>query len=334
MTPLKQGRYKAVAGYYYKTPKEIWGFRAKAPRGQPAKRARDFLKANRELFGLAGVSSCIKLQRTIESLGAHHLIFQQSHLGLRIHRAYVTVHMDRENRIYLAKNRAVPAEFLPPKSDPKKSRFLLNREQARRRALRSVCRGGKDCQVLNIEKLWYPEEKFLRPAFRVRIHRLQPDEDWIVYVDARKGKLLSKYDNLAMRRAVARVFDPNPVVTLNDWRSLLSADGKPKRPPADVYKTVALKNLKGNGYLDGAHVTTCRTRNRVKRPDLRFDFDSTEAGFDEAMAYYHIDRAVEYLKSLGYRGKRAIFGKAIEVNAHGTRKDNSWYSPEIGRAHV
>jgi hypothetical protein len=96
MTPLKQGRYKAVAGYYYKTPKEIWGFRARAARGRPANRARDFLKANRELFGLAGVSSRIKLQRTIEKSGARHLIFQQSHLGLRIHRAYVTVHMDLE----------------------------------------------------------------------------------------------------------------------------------------------------------------------------------------------------------------------------------------------
>ncbi|HVR66258.1 MAG TPA: M36 family metallopeptidase [Verrucomicrobiae bacterium] len=331
MTPMKQGRYKAVAGYYYKTPKEIWGFRTKAARGRPANRARDFLKANRDLFGLAGISSRIKLQRKIESLGARHLIFQQSHLGLRIHRAYVTVHMDLKNRIYMAKNRAVPAEFLPPKLDPKKSKFLLTRERARRRAIRSVSRGGKNCRVLDVEKLWYPEEKFLRPAFRVRIHRLQPYEDWIVYIDARKGKLLNKYDNLAMRRAMARVFDPNPVVALNDWKSLLSEDGKPKRPPADVYRTVTLRNLKGTGYLEGAHVTTCRTRNRIKRPDLRFDFESTEAGFDEAMVYFHIDRAVEYLKSLGYRGKRAIFEKAIEINAHGTRKDNSWYSPGLKR---
>jgi Zn-dependent metalloprotease len=331
MTPLKQSRYKAVPGQYYKTPKEIWGFRAKAARGKPAERARAFLKANRALFGLAGIASRIKLTRTIESLGARHLIFQQSHLGLRIHRAYVTVHMDRQNRIYLAKNRAVPTEFLPPKSDPAKTRFLLTPKRARLRALRSVCRGGKDCRVLKVEKLWFPEEKFLRPAFRVRIHRLQPVEDWIVYIDARKGKLLSKYDNLAMRRAVARIFDPNPVVALNDWESLLNENGKPKRPPANAYRTVLLKNLKRSGFLDGAHVTTRRTRNRIKRPDLKFDFDSTHAGFDEAMVYFHIDRAVEYLRSLGYRGKRAIFSAPIEVNAHGTRMDNSWYSPGLKR---
>ena len=331
MTPLKQGRYKAVAGYYYKTPKEIWGFRAKGARGKPAERARAFLRANRELFGLAGVASRIKLTRTIESLGARHLIFQQSHLGLRIHRAYVTVHMDRQNRVYLTKNRAVPSDFLPVKSDPAQSKFTWSRERARRRAVRSVSRDGRSCKVLDVEKLWFPEGKFVRPAFRVRIHRLKPVQDWIVYVDARNGKLLSKYDNLSMRRAQALVFDPNPVVTLNDWVSLLSETGRAKEPPAGAYQSVALKNLKSTGYLDGLHVSTCQTRRRVRRPDLRFNFKSTEAGFDETMVYFHIDRAVEYLRSLGYRGKRAIFSEPIEVNAHGTRMDNSWYSAGLRR---
>ena len=45
------------------------------------------------------------------------------------------------------------------------------------------------------------------------------------------------------------------------------------------------------------------------------------------MAYFHIDRAVRYLESLGFDGRRAIFRAPIVVNARGTRDDNSAYSP-------
>src|SRR5262245_36660321 len=153
----------------------------------------------------------------------------------------------------------------------------------------------------------------------------------MVNVDARNGRLLIKYDNRSERRSHALVFDPNPVVTLNDWESLLSAAGRPKPPPERAYRSVALRNLKSTGFLDGLHVTTRQTRQRIRRTDLQFNFKSTEAGFDEAMVYFHIDRAVEYLRSLGYRGRRAIFNAPIEVNAHGTRQDNSWYSPGLRR---
>jgi Zn-dependent metalloprotease len=48
------------------------------------------------------------------------------------------------------------------------------------------------------------------------------------------------------------------------------------------------------------------------------------------MAYFHIDRAIRYLESLGFRGARAIFKKPIPVDANGTEEDNSWYSPHDG----
>src|SRR5213078_2573891 len=108
-------RFKDVPGNQYGSPKEVWGFHTKPRRGRPALIAKEFLKAHVELFALKG----LRLQRTriIESLGAHHVIHQQQLHGLPIHRAYVTVHLDRKGRIYLVKNRAVPAIFwnrLPP----------------------------------------------------------------------------------------------------------------------------------------------------------------------------------------------------------------------------
>lgn len=47
------------------------------------------------------------------------------------------------------------------------------------------------------------------------------------------------------------------------------------------------------------------------------------------MVYYHINKAIRYLESFGYRGRRAIFTRPLAVDAHGTRDDNSWYSPGL-----
>jgi hypothetical protein len=54
---------------------------------------------------------------------------------------------------------------------------------------------------------------------------------------------------------------------------------------------------------------------------------SFRRGFEEASAYYHVNEAIAYLEHLGYRGRHRLFSRPLEVNARGTREDNSWYSP-------
>lgn len=325
MKPLAAKAYKVVPGRYYGTPKEIWGFRAPAGRGTPAAIARDFLKANASLLGLTGVVAGLRRRRVIQSLGASHVIFEQRHLDRRIHRAYVSVHVGRDHRAYLAKNRAVPRKLLPARAE-----FRITKASARRRALRSLSASVRSVRILAIEPMWFPVRDRIRPAFRVRVHRESPRQEWIVYVDGATGKILSKYDNLAQATGRALVFDPNPVIALGDWRRLVR-NGRVARPPAQAYTEVRLRELAGNGFLDGRCVSTRLTARRVRRPDHRFLFNSTERGFDEAMIYFHLDRAIRYLESLGYRGRRAIFQKPIEADAHGTPDDNSWYSPGLRR---
>ncbi len=312
---------KIVPGKHYGTPKEVWGFRTPPAKGRPEALARQFLQANEQVLGIAKLVPRLRRQRTIESLGARHVILQQRHHGMRIHRAYVSVHLDRRGRAYLAKNRAVPRDLLP-----ERARFRITRADARRRALRSIRAAASRAHVTGPERLWYPARKLLHPAYKFRIHRDRPRSEWIIYVDGERGRILSKYDNLALARGPARVFDPNPVIGAPAWKPLTTS-GRPGRPPQDAYRTVTLRDLKGNAYLDGRRVSTALTSRRVRRPDHRFETTSTRPGFDEAMAYYHIDEAVRYLERLGYRGPHAIFTKPIRVDAHGTRDDNSWYSP-------
>lgn len=323
MKPLGARAYKVVPGRHYGTPKEIWGFRSRPGRGTPAAVARKFLKANAALLGIAGIISGFRLRKVIESLGARHVIFEQRHGALPVHRAYVTVHVGRDRRVYLAKNRAMPRKLLPLRA-----KFRVTLASARRRALRSVSASARSARVLRVERVWFPVKDRLRIAFRVRIHRETPREEWIVYVDGVTGRILSKYDNLAQANGRALVFDPNPVIALRDWRPLLR-NGRPVRPPARAYTEVSLRDLEGNGFLDGRRVSTRLTSGRVRRLDHWFLFRSTASGFDEAMIYFHVDRAMRHLESLGYRGRRAIFRDPLPANAHGTREDNSWYSPGL-----
>src|SRR5215470_3229831 len=325
MKPLTSRQYKIVPGRYYGTPKELWAIRSKPVRGKASMAAREFLRVNAQLLGLAGVIGRLRLQRVIESLGAQHLIFQQRYRDLRIHRAYVTVHIGRGRQIYLAKNRAVPRALLG--DEPA---FRVRAGAAQRHALRSLRISARDCRVLGVERMWFPQKEKLRPAFRVRIHRERPREEWIVHVDGRNGEILSKYDNLALAVGQAQVFDPNPVIALGDWRELLK-NGRVRKPPAAAYSAVALGDLDGGGRLDGKRVTTRFTKGRVKKPDGRFIFTSAQPGFEEAMVYFHVDRAIRYLESLGYRGRRAIFSAPLGADVRGTTEDNSWYSPGLSR---
>lgn len=321
MPTLRLKSYRTIPGEQYGTPKEVWGFHMRAGRGTPRQVTRAFLRANATLLGLAGIYSRLSVQRVVRSLGATHVILQQRHRRIPIFRAYVTMHIGHDGRIYLVKNRAVPRAFLE-----ERGRFKLSARHARSRARRAVGGGRRGVTVMGADRRWFPVEDTIRPAYRVRVHREAPRAEWIVYVNAATGGVLSKYDNLASGRGVARVFDPNPVVALGDWRPLLSPSGRPRRPPDRAYTRVSLEGLDGGGRLDGRRVTTSSTPTRVRRADHRFLFDSVEPGFLEVMAYFHVNRAIRYLESLGYRGRRAIFRAPFSVNASGTREDNSWFS--------
>jgi len=324
MRSLEVGRHRALPGDWYGTPKEIWGFRSPRVRGSSLAIARRFLADNSALFELEGIRGRLEHVRTIHSVGATHVLFRQRHARRSIHRAYVTVHIGSDHRVYLAKNRAVPRQYLNANAT-----FTVGRAAARRLARRAVrSRHGRAHVVGRVEEVWFPLRRQIRPAYKMRLHSVRPRAEWIVFVDADTRRILSRYDNLATAPAgLASVFDPNPVAAVTDWRVLRGSHDGVRTPPASAYRLVALEGLKGNRRLDGVRVTTRPTPDAVRRADHRFVFTSDEPGFAEAMVYHHVDTAIRYLESLGYCGPRRIFRTPLPVNARGTRDDNSWYSP-------
>ncbi len=321
---LKRGQFKSTVGEFYGTPKEVWGFRTRAAPGSPETVAQGFLAANTTLFELEDRLAGLEVRRVIRSVGAEHVILNQVHAGLRVHRGYVTVHIDRAGRVFLAKNRSVPARLLPAKFDSR-----LSKADLVTLARRSLPKKGGHAELREAERIWFPYRDKLAPAWKLRLTREQPRQEWIVYVNARSGTILSRYDNLAQAASGnAQVFDPSPVTKLGGHAALLTAKGRARRPPQSAYSPVMLSGLDGRGFLTGENVTTAPTgKRRVKRSDLQFVLRAHERGFEEVMVYYHVDAALRYLEKLGYRGTRAIFGAPVRANVNGTRDDNSWYSP-------
>lgn len=336
MLPLRPGTYRTEPGEFYGTPKELWGFR-KGGAGSPGAIARRFLGANRELLGLTGILGQLRERvRTVHSVGATHVICQQRWGGRRVHRAYVTVHVGAGNEVYLVKNRAMPKELLPP---PRR-RPAIRVAQAKAIVLKWL--GVRESSVsppLRHELLWYPWDDELVLAHKVRVHvprrgRKQREKEWIVYLDASTGEILQAIDNLAQARGRGLVFNPNPVIALGGAAAVLTKGGHPvRRVPAAAYEIVSLRGLLPGRFLDGKRVTTRPTRRsvtgkrRIARKNRDYLVFADENGFEEVMAYYHLDEAIRYLEQLGYRGRRAIFHEPLPVNVSATRADQSWYSP-------
>jgi len=328
MKPLEPGAFRTVAAEHYGTPKEVWGFRTRPESGGPVRIARRFLRANQSLLGLEGLLGALPTARTVESLGATHVILQQRHRRLRVHRAYVTLHLDRKRRVYLVKNRAIPQALLPETLEAR-----LTAGEAERRARKALGRRGRGAHAFPMERLWFPRRDRLELAYKVRLQHDRPRREWIFYVNARTGGILSRWDNLAKTTGRACVFDPNPVAALGGHRALLTPGGRVRRPPDAAYKEVELHDLDGTGRLDGRRVRTDLTTGRVRNPSHEFCFEAHQPGFEEANAYFHIDRAIRYLEELGYRGRRRVFTAPLRVNVRASRADQSWYSPGTRSLH-
>jgi len=276
------------------------------------------------LFQLEPNLAGLRLRRIVRSVGGNHVIFSQVHDGVRIHRAYVTVHIDRSGRVFLSKNRSIPARLLPGEftSALKKTDALL-------RARHSLPKRGGPGRLREWEALWYPVRKGLVPAFKFRISRDNPKEEWLIYVHASSGRILSRYDNLALAKTGSGyVFDPSPVIALGGHKALLGPKNKVKLPPTKAYRKVKLTDLDGKGVLSGKRVCTSPTgKKRVQNAKLQFLLRADENGFEEVMVYYHMNASLRYLEKLGYRGPRALFTKPVLVNVNGVAQDNSWFSP-------
>jgi subtilisin-like proprotein convertase family protein len=174
-----------------------------------------------------------------------------------------------------------------------------------------------------------------RVARRVIVEE-RPLEPFAYDYDAATGALIRTVP-LFFHAKAARVFDPNPVATLND-PALRDRNDSAAAVPESAYRNVKLQDVVASGPLAGPNVKLVdRQSPNVAPPDASGSllFDRAADGFEDVNVYFHIDRSQRHLQSLGYVGARGVAAYAIEADAHSANgADNSFFLPSATQAAV
>ena len=310
-------------------PRKVYGFETEEYSGTPKEIGERFLNENLEVLKISAPLESLRYEKTIESLGAWAVLFQQYHNEIPIHAAWVTIHINKRRRIFMVKNDTVPIDLLKRPSLKTKVVPLVESEIDA-----IIARRAKEHGVLNtpVEKecMIYNLKGNMRDVWKVKFGTSSPTGSWILFIDKFTGDILEERDVLLKVEGRGRVFIPNPVVSL-DRDDLLDLRERDQKVFARAYRRVKLRELDGEGLLKGPFVDTGNTPNRVRSEENEFIYSRDEDGFKEVMAYYHIDSMQRYIQSLGFNGERSIVDRPIKVNAEGTEEDQSWFDPSPGR---
>lgn len=312
------------------------GFLTPESSDNPVDVARRFLDANDADLGevftkgpalaAAGPGQLV-LDSQMQTPAGYHVRFQQVHAGVPVVGAGASVHLTGKRQVHMAINDL--ARDVPPIDvDTEKAAGLLETEAIRKAVEVVDGRGrlrGKPTAELVVYRL--DNRRYLAWKVSVGLSAVKPiamEADraaaWLVFIDLKSGDVLSRINILARASGQAKVFFPNPVVTLRDTHLQPGTHF-----PEYAYRHVTLHRLRGSGYLSGKYVSTRLTPGpRAYSSSHEFLLGSDDPGFEEVMVYYWIDWVCSDLRRLGFR---QFMKRPIPVNARGTEGDQSWYDP-------
>lgn len=314
-------------------PKKVYDFETEPMKGEPRKVAEAFLKENLGVLKISASLSDLKFEQVSESLGGRAVLFQQHFDGTPIHGAWVAIHINNDNRIFMVMNDTVPAQTLEKKIGKRKAADFLADSYIDGVIERKVSEYGTLATEIQKENMVYAMKGTFRPVCKVKFGTEKPAGSWILFIDRLNGHVIDERNVLHKAVGRGKVFIPNPVVTL-DRDDLLDLKDSEQAVLAKAYKTVQLRDLDAPGFLKGPYADTTKTKNCAQSTSFDFQFTRADERFEEVMAYYHIDSVQRYIQSLGFTGSRGILNRPIRINAHGTREDNSFYDPSPGRKDV
>jgi Zn-dependent metalloprotease len=334
MRKIKNLAAKVETGGPYGSPRRIYDFETKPSKKKPEAIAEAILRKIAADLQIEPSLFQLEFDKVKESILGSHVLYQQYHAGKPISGAWIRVDIDKDGRVYNILNDLVPEPAMA-KTRKVDARFAassrtkqLTENEAKRRAIEAATPARNDAvKVVHSELCYFRQRGAPVLSWKVIVkttpatsgrEKGRPAE-WKIYLDAYTGAILEKRNLLRFVNGKGRVFDPNPVVTLND-----TALNDKSELPDKVYSDVVLRDLKGGGFLDGPFVTTKTTRKRVKRTNHDFRFKRQDRAFKEVMVYFHIDRIQRYIQTLGFKN---VLNYPIPVNIDGQRDDNSHYSP-------
>ncbi len=169
-----------------------------------------------------------------------------------------------------------------------------------------------------------PDGSRSRLVWRVELPSRRPLASFEVLVDARTGAPLRVRDLLRRATLNTRVFDTNAVVDKGTRVGLEQEAGNDNNSPDFVYSPVTLNRLDAGTpvCLNGQWVEATLPSGDVC--SVSATVDRSQSAFEAVMAYFHVDRAQQYIRSLGFTSVNA---RRQPVIANAFSEDNSFYDP-------
>lgn len=250
--------------------------------------------------------------------------FQQTFRGKAIYQAAVKVKVNSDGRIPFMLNQLKQS---PWQAKAGKDRFSLTEM-----GIRVLMMKRMGAFEHHPEAIWFPQHGELIAAYQVRSYAHASTESYELILDAATGEELQRTDirayhnhqTMADTSGQGRVFIPNPCTAAGAaYGTLFSNNDDMHLPIFETYMdTIQLRDLKyenGQFLLEGPYVKLMEFSipnvPPVSSTDGNFFFRRDETGFEDVMAYYHIDTFQRYVQRLGYRDLYAT--TPILVDAHG-----------------
>ncbi len=262
--------------------------------------------------------------------------FHQHIEGIPVRSAEVLVHIDSSGNLrqIIANHQIRSAELVVPKI-PKIS---ANQAEEIMRAAVKEPFTLRAKRKLRVEKIFFPTPGGLKLAWEVVACTLKPAHDWHVFVDAENGEVLALEDHLMTVNGQGMVFNPNPVVTMNDntIREGVTAEATLNAERDSVPLPNITGPVGGNYTLTGDYCSITNLANpNIGIPSegvaTDFNYERTEDDFEAVNVYYHIEALQRFIQNT--LGIDDANNRQINADPHDNSLNAAWYSPTTKDLH-
>jgi M6 family metalloprotease-like protein len=324
------------------------GTRSYGEKPEPA--ARAFLTENAQMFGLRQDLGDMRVLSQHSSSAGGHVEFQQVVNGLPVENARVQVNLSKDGRVLQVVNNYAPFESqaAAPALSKQQAIDAAIAEFLRTTREKPLPKGGKPStpftplprnqmqlkEPAKVDDVYYAYQGQLVRAYKVLLDATRPFGMKEFIIASATGQIL-RTRNLIQDSVdgAGRVFIPDPITATGDG-TLRGNNNSATAVPNNAYSNVtlfALDDASGGVFrLSGAFAKSedieSPSTALVTETSSTFNYDRSQDGFEEVMAYFHIDRTQRYIQSLGFVD---VNNRQIRFDAHGfSGADNSHYKPD------
>ncbi|MEM0998597.1 MAG: T9SS type A sorting domain-containing protein [Bacteroidota bacterium] len=295
---------------------------------------RQVLLAQKAAF-MGGTSDLIATH-DIPSPGGFHYTYQQTLAGIPVYQASIKANLYADKRIHtlLSTLRPVSAPVAEFQHDI----------PALRHHLEALYDQGQANFAIEAERVWFPRDNTLYPAFRVELARATRLWELIIadadFAELQRRDLASYCRPLPPpvdTSGVGMVFLPDPLTSSGNVYGGNYVDNSDADSDAlnNERVEVTLQDINWNGtffLLEGPYVRIADVESPSSAPATslngNFIYTREEQGFEDVMCYYHIDSYQRYIQSLGFNN---LMNAQLTVDPHGLNgQDNSHFVPQGG----